>query len=278
MDGGVSATATFIEAQSADDERQRFVLRQHAGPEPGGVSHVSAVNEARLLGTLRAAGLPVPEPRLADESGTILADPFVVMDFIDGAPVTGPPEPVGFTAQLAAALAKLHNAGLARTKLPFLPDVHQVAGRRLGTRPQSPDDSVSETAIRAALTGSWPPPAANDERVLHGDYWPGNTLWRDGELVAMIDWEDTAFGDPLADVGNARLELAMAFGAGAAADFTVQYRAAMPGIDVTALPYWDLYAALRPAGKMASWGLAAADLDRFVAGHREFTSAALRLF
>jgi aminoglycoside phosphotransferase (APT) family kinase protein len=278
MDGGVSATATFIEAQSADGERQRFVLRQHAEAEAGVVSHVSAVNEGRLLGTLRASGLPVPEPRLAEESGTILAGPFVVMDFVDGAPVTRPPEPAGFTAQLAVALANLHNAGFARTEVPFLPDALQVAGRRLGTRPQAPDDSVSETAIRAALTGSWPPPTLNYQRVLHGDYWPGNTLWRDGELVAVIDWEDAAFGEPLADVGNARLELAMAFGARAAREFTVQYRAAMPGVDVTALPYWDLYAALRPAGQIAGWGLAAPDLDRFRAGHREFTSAALRLF
>jgi aminoglycoside phosphotransferase (APT) family kinase protein len=35
--------------------------------------------------------------------------------------------------------------------------------------------------------------------LLHGDYWPDNTLWRDGRLVCVIDWEDAALGDPLAD-------------------------------------------------------------------------------
>jgi aminoglycoside phosphotransferase (APT) family kinase protein len=39
--------------------------------------------------------------------------------------------------------------------------------------------------------------------LLHGDFWPGNALWRDGALVAILDWEDAAIGDPLADVANA---------------------------------------------------------------------------
>jgi aminoglycoside phosphotransferase (APT) family kinase protein len=278
MEGGVSATTTFIEALSADGQRQRFVLRQHATVSDADVApHPPAASEGWLLGRLRAAGLPVPAPRLAGEPGTILPAPFLVMDFVDGATVTRPPAPAGFTAQLAAALAKLHTAGVPRAEVAFLPDASEKASHKLGTRPATPDDSVSEAAIRAALTGSWPPPLANEPTLLHGDYWPGNTLWRDGTLVAVIDWEDAAFGDPLADVGNARLELAMAFGADAVTDFTGQYRAAIPGIDLGALPRWDLYAALRPAGKIAGWGLAAPDLDRFLAGHREFTKSALRL-
>ncbi len=31
-------------------------------------------------------------------------------------------------------------------------------------------------------------------------------LWKDGQLVAVIDWEDAPLGDPLADVANSRLE------------------------------------------------------------------------
>jgi aminoglycoside phosphotransferase (APT) family kinase protein len=32
-------------------------------------------------------------------------------------------------------------------------------------------------------------------------------LWRDGRIVAVIDWEDAQVGDPLADLANTRLEL-----------------------------------------------------------------------
>jgi hypothetical protein len=71
------------------------------------------------------------------------------------------------------------------------------------------------------------------------------------------------------------MELGMAFGIAAASDFTRQYRELMPSLDRAALPYWDLYAALRHADRMTSWGLLPADLARLRAGHREFTATAL---
>jgi len=49
---------------------------------------------------------------------------------------------------------------------------------------------VPVTAIRNALLASWPPAQVSDPVVLHGDYWPGNVLWRDGRLVGVIDWEE----------------------------------------------------------------------------------------
>lgn len=94
----------------------------------------------------------------------------------------------------------------------------------------------------------------------------------------MIDWEDAVFGDPLADVANARMELTMAFGAGAASEFTAQYAELMPSADLTALAQWDLYAALRHSGRMTEWGLSPAARARLQAGHREFTAAALAHF
>jgi aminoglycoside phosphotransferase (APT) family kinase protein len=47
---------------------------------------------------------------------------------------------------------------------------------------------------------------------LHGDYWPGNLLWNDGKLAAVLDWEDAERGDPLADIALARLDICWAFG------------------------------------------------------------------
>jgi aminoglycoside phosphotransferase (APT) family kinase protein len=84
--------------------------------------------------------------------------------------------------------------------------------------------------------------------LLHGDFWPGNVLWEDGRLVAVLDWEDAAIGDPLADVANARLELLWAGGAEAKEEFTRRYRSLVPGVDLTDLPHWDRWAGLRLAG------------------------------
>ncbi|MGH2481418.1 MAG: phosphotransferase family protein, partial [Ktedonobacteraceae bacterium] len=107
---------------------------------------------------------------------------------------------------------------------------------------------------RDALEAVWPLPQQNASVLLHGDFWPGNIVWNDGQLVAVIDWEDAASGDPLADVANGRLEILWAFGIDAMQSFTQQYQS-MTTLDFTDLPYWDLCAALRPASKISEWGV-----------------------
>ena len=62
--------------------------------------------------------------------------------------------------------------------------------------------------------------------------------------MAVIDWEDAALGDPLADVANSRLEILWAFGIAAMIGCTRQYRS-MTAVDFANLPYWDLCVALR---------------------------------
>ena len=57
-------------------------------------------------------------------------------------------------------------------------------------------------------------------------------MWRDGHLVAVIDWEDACVGDPLADLATARVELLCQYGTDAMDRFTERYRAAfdeLPG-------------------------------------------------
>ncbi len=281
LTGGVSAQVTRIDAAEPGGAVDSLVVRQYGAANLRSDPRVAA-HEYQLLTLLHAAGLQVPRPRLADESRRIVPVPCLIIDFVDGATITEPAQVAGpraaFTGQLAAALASIHQAGVARSDVPHLAEIRGLATTRIGTWPTSPDDALDEAAVRAALARIWPPPQANPAVLLHGDYWPGNTLWQRGTLVCVIDWEDAVLGDPLADVANARMELTMAFGPTAAADFTDQYRALVPALDLTALPHWDLYAALRHAGRMPSWGLSPADLARLRAGHREFTAQALAQF
>jgi aminoglycoside phosphotransferase (APT) family kinase protein len=278
LTGGVSAQVTRIDAVLPDGTADRLVLRQYGAPNLRSDPHVAA-HEYQLLTLLHAAGLPVPRPRHADESRAILPVPLLLIDFVDGTAVTEPSQLTGpradFSGQLAAALASIHRAGIAPSDVPHLADIRSIATTRIGTWPTSLDEALDEAAVRATLARTWPPPQVNQPVVLHGDYWTGNTLWQDGTLLCVIDWEDAVLGDPLADVANARMELTMAFSAAAATEFTRQYCELMPSLDLTALTHWDLYAALRHAGRMTGWGLAPPDLARLQAGHREFTTAAL---
>jgi aminoglycoside phosphotransferase (APT) family kinase protein len=278
LTGGVSSEVTAIDAVRPGGLTERLVVRQY-GPANLASDPHSAVHEYRLLAVLRSAGLPVPRPRYVDESRQILPSPYLVTEFIEGAIIAEPDlltlPLAGFASQLAAALAGLHTASLTLTDVPHLNDIRDRVTRKLESRPGCLDAALDEAVIRAALGRIWPPPQLNQPVVVHGDYWPGNVLWRHDRLVAVLDWEDAAVGDPLADLGNGRMELCMLFGWPAAAAFTAAYQTVLPGLDFRTLAHWDLYAALRHTGRMDEWGLSDAARARLEAGHREFSAIAL---
>ena len=271
--GGVSAQVTALEAVSSAGVAVNLVIRQYGAYTRQHHPQIAA-NEYHLLRLLHTAGLRVPRPMLADESSAILPGPYLVIEYIDGEAMIDParvPLPESAViSQLARELARIHDAAVPVGDLRYLTDIAGSAASRIRNRPAVPDESLSEPAVRAKLEPIWPPPVINEPVLLHGDFWPGNTLWRDGTLVAVIDWDNAATGDPVADVGNVRMEICIGYGAVAATEFARQYSALRPGVDLSSLPHWDLYAALRHAGRMGTWGLQPAELDRLQSGHREF--------
>jgi len=222
LTGAVSSKVTCIEVRGAGGFRCTLVLRQYGAASLRAEPRVAG-NEYRLLKLLSAAGLPVPRPVLADESGAIVPGSCLLMVYIDGERVHNPADLPSFARQLAAALAAVHDCGLTRADVPFLPDIGDRVSDELETGPRAREGVVPETAIRSALRASWPPHQVNTPVVLHGDYWPGNVLWRDGRLVGLIDWEEAAFGDPLADLANIRLEIAWHFGTAVMDTLTGEY-------------------------------------------------------
>ncbi len=275
MPGATSARVTAIEAERPDGQRTALVLRQYGAANLKSDPH-AAQTEYRLLQLLAAAGQPVPRPYLADESCAILPGPYLLQELIDGEPIDEPTDLTDYAGQLAGALAAVHDCGFARAEVPFLADVRDHFARKLGTGSPRPDEYLRETVIRAELRARWPPAPVNRPVVLHGDYWPGNVLFRDGRLVGIIDWEDALFGDPLADLAITRLEISWLFGAAAGQTLTDRYLALRPEIDPATLPLWDLRAAVRACGfDLQAWGLPAAKLASMRAAHRAFTASAL---
>ncbi|MFC4637645.1 phosphotransferase family protein [Deinococcus hohokamensis] len=252
LTGGVSAQVTALEVRQGGQIR-RLVVRAYGERDLKRRPDLAALEDA-LLGQLNAAGVPVPRP-VFQTSGVL------VTTFVEGVGgVEAPADPLA----LADVLAQIHAVPVAGLALAPLPAP--------GPPSASPDESLSESRIRAALAG-WPPaPAASV--LLHGDFWPGNTLWHGGRLAAVIDWEDAALDDPLADVGNARLELLWAQGEAAMQAFTRRY-ARQTDQDLRHLPYWDLRAALRPCGRLHTWGLDPATLAQMRARHTTFVRQAL---
>jgi aminoglycoside phosphotransferase (APT) family kinase protein len=231
-EGGISAQVTACELERADGGTEKLIVRRHGAADLARNPRI-AEDELRLLELLQAAGVPALRPRLA-------APGAIVVEHVDGEVDAAPAGQAEFLGPFVAALVTIHR--VETSGLSFLPE------RMLTDVRARPGEPEALRRIRDDLASASPLPRRNRPVLLHGDYWPGNTLWREGRLVAVLDWEDAAVGDPLADVANARLELLWARDAEAKEEFTRRYRALVPEVDFTDLSYWDQWAELRLAG------------------------------
>ncbi|GIK42689.1 MAG: phosphotransferase [Chloroflexota bacterium] len=243
LTGGISAEMTAFELADPDGQRKRLILRRPGEAALKQNPHAAA-DEFKLLQTTHSLGLATPRPYYFDPSGRIFPTPYLVVEYIEGEPEFVPADLADFTLQLAAHLAQIHRVDGSTPDLSFLP--RRVPGFAEQFGPHSPivDPGLDEGRIRQTLAAVWPLTQRNTPVLLHGDFWPGNILWRNGRLAAVIDWEDASLGDPLADLAISRLDLLWIFGREAMDSFTHHYQALID-IDYTNLPYWDLAAALR---------------------------------
>ena len=273
LHGGVSARVTAIELQHADGQTQKLIVRQHGAADLARNPQVAA-DEFALLRIVYDAGVPAPAPYYLDQSGELFETPVVVLEYIEGETVFALADAPDLLPQFARQLAVIHRINFTAHDISFLPDHAAHWSSIIGNRPARLDDSLSEGRIRDTLEAAWPWAQRNPSGLLHGDYWPGNILWRDGQLVGIVDWEDAAIGDPLADIAISRLDLLWAFGADAMQRFTDEYAAVAP-IDGANLAYWDLCAALRPAGRLGDWASNEAAEARMRERHALFVAQAL---
>jgi aminoglycoside phosphotransferase (APT) family kinase protein len=228
--GGVSAHVHALELLHPDGRREQLVVRRHGALAKGHRLEVAA-DEFRLLQRLHAAGLAVAEPRWLDADGEIFGTPCLVLAFVEGSTEL----PADAVAQMAAWLAHLHAQDPHALGVGFLP-------RRV-----DPADEGGE-ALPAR-----PVPLARPS-LLHGDFWPGNLLWRDGRIAAVLDWEDAAVGDPMSDVAGCRQELLWRLGEEAMEAFTRAYEG-LAAVDRRGLAVWERFVATAALQHMGQWGL-----------------------
>ncbi len=272
LKGGVSAQVTALEIERPDRQTKKIIVRRHGDVDLKRNPHIAA-DEFKLLQITRSAGLATPTPYYLDQSSEIFPIPYVVIEYIEGKPEFALDHVTDLILQLATHLARIHTVDCSNLDLSFLPEQERRCTEKLRERPTNIDESLDEGRIRDILESVWPLSQQNRSVLLHGDFWPGNILWKDGRLIAIIDWEDAAVGNPLANVANSRLEILWAFGIEAMQSFTQHYRS-MTTIDFTNLPIWDLFAALRPASNLTEWAADDIAEQRMRERHRLFVTQA----
>jgi aminoglycoside phosphotransferase (APT) family kinase protein len=173
------------------------------------------VREYKVLTALAGTGVPVPRTYALCEDVEVNDAPFYVMEKVDGViyrdgaalSALDAKEARRVSEELVDVLAQIHNVDYEKVGLGGFghPDgflERQV--RRWGqqwerskTRELPEVDEIARR-LNAALPESGPP------TIVHGDYRLDNTMMSTtdiGKIVAVLDWEMSTLGDPLADVG-----------------------------------------------------------------------------
>ena len=203
--GGQSNPTYLLETPA-----RRYVLRRKP---PGKLlpSAHAVDREYRVIRTLHAQGFPVAEPfaYCADES--VAGTPFYVMGFVDGRvfwepqmPGSNPAERAAVYDSMNATIARLHTFDPAQIGLGDFGKGENYVARQVDRWSKQYRASETEKIDAMERLIEWLPlhiPPAGSPRLVHGDYRLDNMIVAQDapKVVAVLDWELSTLGDPLAD-------------------------------------------------------------------------------
>jgi aminoglycoside phosphotransferase (APT) family kinase protein len=204
--GGQSNPTYLLEASG-----HRYVLRRKP---PGKLlpSAHAVDREFRVISALHAQGFPVAEPVLYCEDVAVVGTPFYIMKFVEGRVVWEPHIPASNARERAAVydamnatLARLHGFDPAALGLADFGRGENYVARQIERWSKQYRASQTEPieemeALIAWLPAHLPPPAP--VRLVHGDYRLDNIILGPAgpTILAVLDWELSTLGDPLADL------------------------------------------------------------------------------
>jgi aminoglycoside phosphotransferase (APT) family kinase protein len=208
-EGGGSNFSFLLERDDA-----RFVLRRPPRPPLPPSAH-DMVREARLQLALAPHGIRLPAIRAVCEDESVIGAPFYVMDFLEGYVVTSELPPgleteaarLRLGLDLVDALVEIHAVDV---NAPGVADfIRQGSYLERQVRRFTELWEINQTRELPAVVevGGWLArhlPEALPLAVVHGDYRLGNMMVSADDpsrIVAILDWEMGAVGDPRADVG-----------------------------------------------------------------------------
>lgn len=202
------------EVSAVDWGDARWVLRRPPRHASSATAH-DVLREFRILDAIKDEAVRIARPVLACERGDVFDAPFYVMERIDGVPIRGTiPESWATTPEShGRALEELIDA---------LVEIHAVDWEACGLGDMAHDgdylrkqlvrwidqlDSYQSRELQAArdirtwLDAHRPP--GQPPALCHGDYKLDNVLFAvdsPPELLAVVDWEMAAIGDPIVDL------------------------------------------------------------------------------
>jgi aminoglycoside phosphotransferase (APT) family kinase protein len=168
--------------------------------------------EYRIMTALRDTPVPVPKTHLLCEDEDVLGTMFFVMDKVPGRVIENPMLPDFTPAErsavfrdLLAVLAALHEVDYEAVGLAEFGRPGNYYERQISRWTKQYVASRTEDIPSMDRLIEWLPanvPQDGQVTLVHGDYRLGNTIVHPQEpkISAVLDWELSTFGHPLADL------------------------------------------------------------------------------
>ena len=206
MPGGARKEAWFIDLEGADATVTSLFLRYDRSDPALTKDPWTLHREATVYLALQDG--PVPVPRVL---GVHPVHQAMLSERVEGgnwfSRITDPAEQEATARDFMRSLAALHGLDPSALDLPLFPAVSSIAeavlaeldewDRVLTARGGSPDPALvfSLRWLRDHIPSYDGPPV-----LVQGDTGPGNFMYLDGRVTAVVDWELAHLGDPMDDI------------------------------------------------------------------------------
>jgi aminoglycoside phosphotransferase (APT) family kinase protein len=193
-----------------------YVMRAKPGPVAKLLPSAHAIErEYRVMKALASHGVPVPRMLALCEDESVIGRAFYVMDFVDGRVLWNQSLPDSTNAERAAiydemnrVIAALHKVDVAAAGLADFGKPGNYFERQIGRWSRQYVASITQPIEAMDRLIDWlpahMPASARDETkvsVVHGDYRLDNLVFdrTQPRVLAVLDWELSTLGHPLAD-------------------------------------------------------------------------------